>query len=129
LQAQLELICYLRHLDEFMKKPRGRRRFARLWTLLCVADGKHAADCTARHEGTRPATQGGQSSFANAWSAVLTSYRSAPKVVGNHCYAVVGYDAFSGNVTVFNPWGIENGLLTLSWSDVVANFQYFDRTA
>jgi hypothetical protein len=79
------------------------------------------------------ATQGGQSTFANAWNAgksiVLTSYPTATKVAGNHCYAVVGYDAASGNVTMFNPWGIEYGLTTLSWSDVVANFQYFDRTA
>jgi len=41
----------------------------------------------------------------------------------------VGFDSTNNTVTVFNPWGIEQGLSTLSWSDVVANFQYFDRTA
>jgi hypothetical protein len=75
------------------------------------------------------------STFATAWSAGkligLASYTSppSPSVVGDHAYAVVGFDAATSTVTLFNPWGIENGLLTLSWSQVQANFQYFDRTA
>jgi hypothetical protein len=50
-------------------------------------------------------------------------------VVGNHAYAVVGYNAASQTVTFFNPWGTQYGLVTLSWSQVQANFSYFDRTA
>ena len=75
------------------------------------------------------------STFASAWSAGkligLASYVSppSPSVVGNHAYAVVGFDSATNTVTLFNPWGIQYGLLTLSWSQVQANFQYFDRTA
>jgi hypothetical protein len=50
-------------------------------------------------------------------------------VVGNHAYAVVGYNAAAQTVTFFNPWGTQYGLVTLSWSQVQANFSYFDRTA
>jgi len=73
------------------------------------------------------------STFANAWSAGkligLESYVSppSPSVVGNHAYAVVGFDSATSTLTLFNPWGIQYGLLT--WSEVQANFQYFDRTA
>jgi hypothetical protein len=57
--------------------------------------------------------------------------KSAPasnQVVGNHAYAVVGYDAANGTVTLFNPWGIEYGLVTMTWSQIQGSFQYFDRT-
>jgi hypothetical protein len=78
-------------------------------------------------------TSGGSSAFATAYNAgkliCLISYDSPPNVVGNHSYTVVSYDAATNSVTVFNPWGIEYGLLTLSWSQVQANFMYFDRTA
>jgi hypothetical protein len=50
-------------------------------------------------------------------------------VVGGHAYAVVGYNATAQTVTLFNPWGIEYGLLTMNWSQVQSNFMYFDRTA
>jgi hypothetical protein len=74
-----------------------------------------------------------QTALANAVSAgklvCLISYTNAPAVVQNHAYAVVGYDAAAATVTLFNPWGIEYGLVTLSWADLQANFQYFDRTA
>lgn len=49
-------------------------------------------------------------------------------VVGNHSYAVVGYDATRQSITLFNPWGIQFGLLTLTWSEIQANFSHFDRT-
>ncbi len=74
-----------------------------------------------------------QTALANAVSAgkliCLISYTNAPAVVQNHAYAVVSYDAAAGTVTLFNPWGLEYGLLTLTWSQVQLNFQYFDRTA
>jgi hypothetical protein len=73
-----------------------------------------------------------RSTFAAAWKAgesiVLSSFISPPQIVGLHCYAVVGFNATTGSVTVFNPWGIEVGLTTLSWGEVQANFPYFERT-
>ena len=50
-------------------------------------------------------------------------------IVGNHAYAVVGYNTSAQTVTLFNPWGIEFGLTTLNWSQIQQNFEYFDRTA
>ena len=49
-------------------------------------------------------------------------------VVANHSYAVVGYDATQQTITLFNPWGIQFGLLTLAWGEIQANFSHFDRT-
>ena len=49
-------------------------------------------------------------------------------VVGNHAYTVVSADTNAGTVTLFNPWGISYGLLTLTWAEIQANFSYFDRT-
>ena len=73
--------------------------------------------------------------FVNAYNAgkmigfasMVTPASTA--VVGGHAYAAVGYNASAQTVTLFNPWGIEYGLLTLTWSEVQANFSYFDRTA
>jgi hypothetical protein len=76
-----------------------------------------------------------QATFAAAYSAgkliCLVTWVTPPSnvVVGSHAYAVVGYDAATQTVTLFNPWGIHMGLTTMSWSDVQANFSYFDRTA
>ena len=53
---------------------------------------------------------------------------SGSGVVGSHAYAVVSYNAFDQTVTLFNPWGTEYGLITLSWNRCKQNFQYFDRT-
>jgi hypothetical protein len=50
-------------------------------------------------------------------------------IVGNHAYAVVGYDSVNQTVTMFNPWGIQYGLVTMTWSQIQQNFIYFDRTA
>jgi hypothetical protein len=50
------------------------------------------------------------------------------QVVGSHAYAVVGYDAVNQTVTLFNPWGIEYGLVTMTWAQIQGSFQYFDRT-
>jgi hypothetical protein len=74
------------------------------------------------------------SGFAAAWNAgELIGFASkttpaSSSVVGSHAYAVVGYDAVNHTITLFNPWGISYGLLTLSWSDIQANFDYFDHT-
>jgi hypothetical protein len=73
--------------------------------------------------------------FVNAYNAGkmigFASYATTPAgsgVVGSHAYAVVGYNATNQTVTLFNPWGTQYGLLTLTWSQVQASFQYFDRT-
>jgi hypothetical protein len=68
----------------------------------------------------------------NAGESIGFASYSTPaskSVVGGHAYAVVGYNAGAGTVTLFNPWGIEYGLVTLTWTQVQQNFQYFDRTA
>jgi hypothetical protein len=75
------------------------------------------------------------SAFVTAWNAgksIGFASKSSPassSVVGGHAYAVVGYNATNQTVTLFNPWGIEYGLVTLTWSQIQANFDYFDRTA
>lgn len=51
------------------------------------------------------------------------------QVVGGHAYAVVGYDATNQTVTLFNPWGTQYGLVTMTWSQIQGSFAYFDRTA
>ena len=52
------------------------------------------------------------------------------QVVGNNQFVVVGYNATTKTVTLFNPWGINNGssypgLINLSLSQLVGNFQYW----
>jgi hypothetical protein len=82
-------------------------------------------------------TSGGTSfnTFVTAYNAnkmIAFASMTTPasgSVVGSHAYAVVGYDAGTQKVTLFNPWGISYGLLTLSWAEIQANFTYFDRTA
>jgi hypothetical protein len=49
-------------------------------------------------------------------------------VVGSHAYAVVGYSAATGRFTLFNPWGIHYGTLSLTWSQLVAGFVEWDST-
>ncbi len=74
--------------------------------------------------------------FVNAYNAGkmigFASYQTPPSgsgVVGSHAYAVVGYNSSNQTITLFNPWGTQYGLLTLTWSQVQAGFMYFDRTA
>jgi hypothetical protein len=55
------------------------------------------------------------------------NHGTAKNVVNNHSYAMIGYDAATQKVTLFNPWGINNGsefpgLITIAWSDVVRSF-------
>jgi hypothetical protein len=51
-------------------------------------------------------------------------------IVGNHQYVVVGYNATTKVVTLFNPWGINNGsqypgLVQLSLSQLTDSFDYW----
>jgi hypothetical protein len=73
--------------------------------------------------------------FVNAYNqgkmigfASMTTPTSS-SVVGSHAYAVVGYNATNQTITLFNPWGIEYGLVTMTWAQIGQNFSYFDRTA
>lgn len=50
-------------------------------------------------------------------------------VVGNHAYAVVGYNATAKTITLFNPWGTNYGMVTMTWAQIQGSFAYFDRTA
>lgn len=84
---------------------------------------------------TATATGTSFSTFVAAWNqgkSIGFASKAKPAsttVVGGHAYAVVGYNATNQTVTLFNPWGIQYGLVTLSWSQIQANFDYFDRTA
>jgi len=72
--------------------------------------------------------------FVNAFNQgkmIGFASKSAPsstQVVGNHAYAVVGYNAVNKTVTLFNPWGVEYGLVTMTWAQIQGSFQYYDRT-
>lgn len=72
--------------------------------------------------------------FVNAFNqGKLIGFASKPtpassSVVGSHAYAVVGYNAANQTITLYNPWGPEYGLVVMSWSQIQANFNYFDRT-
>jgi Calpain family cysteine protease len=54
-------------------------------------------------------------------------------IVGGHQYVAVSLDATAQTVTLFNPWGINNGsrfagLVTMKWSELAGSFSYWDRT-
>ncbi len=73
-----------------------------------------------------------QTSFVGAFNAgQLITFASTASpvdasVLGEHAYAVVGYNKSTGQVTLFNPWGINNGsapgLVTLNWSQLKNDF-------
>jgi calpain family cysteine protease len=59
-----------------------------------------------------------------------TSSPTDSRVVGNHQYIVIGYNSSTKTVTLFNPWGINNGspypgLLNLNLSQLTGNFDYW----
>jgi len=97
-------------------------------------DGGHASDVLAQitnrcHDVTVLTAGAGVSTLAALWSvgALMTlSSRQSPqdsRVRGHHAYAIVGYDAVTKMVSIFNPWGIGYGLLTLSLKAVSQNFK------
>lgn len=56
---------------------------------------------------------------------------SMPTLVGNHAYAVLSVDPVHQTITLFNPWGNNTsvskpGTLTISLTDLLANFSYWD---
>jgi hypothetical protein len=55
------------------------------------------------------------------------NHGTAANILPDHSYAMIGYDATTQEVTLFNPWGLNNGsefpgLVTLSWTEVVHSF-------
>jgi hypothetical protein len=57
---------------------------------------------------------------------------SSSQIVGGHQYVVVGFNSTQQTVTLFNPWGVNNGsqfpgLVTMKWTDLAASFSYWDR--
>jgi hypothetical protein len=56
---------------------------------------------------------------------------SSPIVVGDHAYAVVGLKLSTRQITIYNPWGNNNGTpypgtFVLTWTQVQANFDDWD---
>ena len=74
--------------------------------------------------------------IVNAWNSGqligFCSQFSNPgnNVVAGHAYAVIGVNVAKQTVTLFNPWGINNGydggVITLTWNQVLASFFYWD---
>ncbi len=84
---------------------------------------------------TMTSTTNSFQTFVNAFNAgkeigfaSMTSPQSS-SVVGSHAYAVVGYNAANQTVTLFNPWGIQYGLVTMTWAQIQGSFSYYDRLA
>jgi hypothetical protein len=47
---------------------------------------------------------------------------TAPQVVPDHAYVLLGYDASTHLFTLYNPWG---WTVQLSWAQVTGNFSYW----
>lgn len=72
----------------------------------------------------------------NAGDSVCLASMNNPgdnEIVGDHAYAVLSVDTTNQTVTVYNPWGVNNGhdsgIITLTWYEVSQCFSYYDRTA
>ena len=48
--------------------------------------------------------------------AMTTPYGAPAEVVSDHVYAVISYDAATDTLTLFNPWGIQYGLTTMTFA-------------
>jgi hypothetical protein len=73
------------------------------------------------------------SDFENGKAITLATknHGTAANVVNNHSYAMIDYNATTQEVTLFNPWGLNNGtacpgLITLNWSEVVHSFMEWE---
>lgn len=56
-------------------------------------------------------------------------------VVADHEYTLVGYNSSTQRFTLFNPWGVDEGtssqypgIIELTWSEIVGNFDYWNHT-
>jgi len=55
------------------------------------------------------------------------NHGTAADILNDHIYVMINYDHATQEVTLFNPWGLNNGtpfrgLVTLSWSEIVHSF-------
>ena len=61
---------------------------------------------------------------------ITPSQPVSPDVIGDHVYALVGYDARTREFILFNPWGLNNGsvpgIVTLTWEGVLQNCYAWD---
>jgi hypothetical protein len=102
---------------------------------IYAAQGQITGAATTAFTMTGTAANQNFSTFVSAFNAgkligfASKAHPASTTVVGGHAYAVVGYNATNQTVTLFNPWGIQYGLVTLNWSQIQQNFDYFDRTA
>ena len=100
---------------------------------IYVALGQITGQSTVAFTLTTSATS--FTSFVSAYNqGKLIGFASLPapaslQLVGNHAYAVVGYDAANQTITLFNPQITEYGLVTMNWTQVQSSFFYFDQTA
>lgn len=63
--------------------------------------------------------------------ASKNAYFAPPLAVPSHAYSMVGYDEVTQTIKLYNPWGTwlpDQGVLTLTMSQLAENFQYWDRT-
>ena len=102
---------------------------------IYAAQGIITGQATVAFATTGTAPNQNFNTFVTAFNAgkligfATPSTPASSSIVGNHAYAVVGYDSVNQTVTMFNPWGIQYGLVTMTWSQIQQNFIYFDRTA
>jgi hypothetical protein len=59
------------------------------------------------------------------------NHGTAENIVNDHSYAMIGYDAEAQTITLYNPWGVDNGtsfpgVVTLTWSEVVHSFSEWE---
>src|SRR5262249_30651888 len=73
------------------------------------------------------------SDFANGEAINLATKNrgTADNIVNDHSYAMIGYDAEAQTITLYNPWGVDNGtsfpgVVTLTWSEVVHSFSEWE---
>jgi len=76
--------------------------------------------------------------FVAAWNGgdligfASSNNPTSSTIVGDHAYAVIGYNAQAKTITLFNPWGVNNGyapgIVTLTWAQIEANFWEMDYT-
>ena len=60
-------------------------------------------------------------------SFATKNHGTAANIVHDHCYALINYDSATQEVTLFNPWGLNNGtpfpgLVNLSWRQITRSF-------
>jgi hypothetical protein len=83
---------------------------------------------TARAGGYSAVSQTNFVTAFNAHKLITFGSNAQPGdgVVGGHAYAVVSYNTTTHQVTLFNPWGINNGsapgLVTLNWTQMQRDF-------